>query len=121
MFGGRAPFFLSFPEVSSALALIESESVKGGSGVGDSEPFFPGELGGGPSASFVVSIDPSIDCLYCFLYSGGGKVGSAAKSMTFPTLPQLLAQPAPLIPLRRDTYAPHKGRGSLPPLRSSLA
>jgi len=52
MFGGQAHF--SFPEVGSVLALIESESVKGGMGfgVGDSEPFFPGQLGGRPNTSF---------------------------------------------------------------------
>jgi len=54
MFGGRARFSLSFLGVSSVLALIESESVKGGMGfgVGDSEPFFPGELGGRLSGPF---------------------------------------------------------------------
>jgi len=53
MFGGWARLSLSFPEVSSVLALNESESVERGMGFGveDSEPFFSGELGGGPSAS----------------------------------------------------------------------
>jgi len=50
----RARFSLSFPEVTSVLALVDSESVKGGMGfgVGDSGPFFPGEPCGGPSAPF---------------------------------------------------------------------
>jgi len=85
---------LSFPEVSSVLALIESESVKGGMGfkVGDSELFFPGELGGGPSMSFgcfhwPIHRPPFWACTASSILnsSGGGKIGSAATSMTSPT------------------------------------
>jgi len=67
-------FSLSIPEVSSVLALIESESVKGGMGfgVGDSELFFPGELGGGPSMSFwlfpLTHPSTALLGLHCFLY-----------------------------------------------------
>ena len=86
MFGGRAGFSLSFAEVGRVLPLIESESVKGGLGFGegDSEPFFPGEPGASfgcfhgpihalPFGAFTV---PSSLCS-----SGGGKAGSASRSM----------------------------------------